>query len=117
MSTAPPEERSATWVDICAASDVVADRGVAAAVNGSQAAVFVLGDGRVFAIANRDPWSGANVMARGIVGSAGERAVVASPMYKQHLDLATGTGIEQPEVSVRTWPARIRGGRIEVACP
>jgi nitrite reductase (NADH) small subunit len=104
----------ATWVDVCAAADLVPDRGVAALVDGEPVAVFLLGDGQIFALANRDPWSGANVLSRGIVGSIGDRLVVASPMYKQHLDLATGEGVEHPAVRVATRPARVSGGSVQI---
>ena len=104
-----------TWVDVCEAADLVPDRGVAALVDGEPVAVFLLGDGQIFALANRDPWSGANVLSRGIVGSLGDRLVVASPMYKQRIDLATGEGVEHPDVQVVTWPARVSGGRVQVA--
>lgn len=104
-----------SWIDVCGIDDVTPDRGVAARVDGAAVAVFVLGDGQVFAVDDRDPWSGADVVSRGIVGSIGERVVVASPMYKQHIDLATGQGIEHPDVTVRTWPARVVEGRVQVA--
>lgn len=103
------------WVDVCAADRLLPDRGACALIDGEQVAVFLLSGGDVRAIGNRDPWSGANVLSRGVVGSIGERVVVASPMYKQHVDLVTGEGVEHPEVQVPVFPARIRDGRIEVA--
>jgi nitrite reductase/ring-hydroxylating ferredoxin subunit len=36
-------------------------------------------------------------------------------MYKQHIDLATGQGVENPDVCVATWSARIVDGRVQVA--
>ena len=102
------------WVDVCEADALMPDRGAAALVEGQQVAIFVLRDGRAFALDNRDPWSGANVMSRGIVGSIGDRVVVASPMYKHHVDLDTGAGVEHADVRLRTWPVRVRDGRIEV---
>jgi nitrite reductase (NADH) small subunit len=49
------------------------------------------------------------------VGSIGERVVVASPIYKQHFDLASGECLEAPEHSVATWPARVADGQVWVA--
>lgn len=103
-----------TWTDVCPVSALTPGRGVAALVDGEAVAVFLLGDGRVFAISNRDPWSGAGVMARGIVGSIGERVVVASPMYKHHVDLVTGDGIEDPNVALHTYAARVVDDRVEI---
>jgi nitrite reductase (NADH) small subunit len=54
------------------------------------------------------------VLSRGLVGSLGERIVVASPIYKQHFDLQTGECLEAPHNSVGTYPARIADGKVWV---
>ncbi|MFA9217774.1 MAG: nitrite reductase small subunit NirD [Sphingomonadaceae bacterium] len=108
--------QTANWVAVCALSDIVANTGVCALLNGEQVAVFHVDDGgpRVFAIDNFDPNSNAAVLSRGLVGSLGERIVVASPIYKQHFDLQTGECLEAPEHSVGTYPARIEDGKVWV---
>jgi len=105
------------WVAICPLTDIVPDTGVCALLNGRHVAVFRIGDAvpRVYAIDNVDPNAGASVLSRGLVGSIGERVVVASPIYKQHFDLASGECLEAPEHSVATWPARVFGGMVWVA--
>ena len=103
-----------TWVDVCDVEDLLPDRGAAALVGVHPVAVFRLSSGEVYAIGNRDPFSGANVLARGIVGSAGAVAKVASPMYKQSFDLRTGRCLSEPTVRVPSFPARVRAGRVEV---
>lgn len=103
-----------TWTDVCAVDDLTPGRGVAARVGDENVAVFLLGDGRVFALSNMDPWSGAGVMSRGIVGSLGDRVVVASPMYKQHIDLTTGEAVEHPGTVLPTFAARVVDARVEV---
>ena len=110
------DSQNAHWSAVCALDDIVPDTGVCALLNGVQVAVFRVGDDepRVFAIDNYDPNSQASVLARGIVGSIGERIVVASPIYKQHFDLQTGACIEAPEHSVGTYPARIVDGKVWV---
>lgn len=108
----PPVESD--WVTVCPVEDVVPDRGFAALVGDEQVAVFVLSNDDVFAIDNRDPYSDANVLARGLVGSAGDRVVVASPIFKERFDLATG-GCLDGEVPVRSWPARVVDGWVQVA--
>jgi nitrite reductase/ring-hydroxylating ferredoxin subunit len=50
-----------------------------------------------------------------LVGSLGERVVVASPIYKQHFDLASGECLEAPGHSVAAWPARVFAGMVWVA--
>jgi nitrite reductase (NADH) small subunit len=102
------------WVDVVAVDAVVPERGVAVLVDGRQVAVFVLADGTVHAIDNRDPCSGANVLSRGIVGDRGGTAVVASPVYKQCFDLATGRCLDEAGVAVAVHGARVVDGRIEV---
>jgi nitrite reductase (NADH) small subunit len=103
------------WTAICALGAIVPDTGVCALLHGEQVAVFRVGDGeRLFAIGNYDPNSGAAVLSRGLVGSLGERMVVASPIYKQHFDLQTGECLEAPEHSVRSYPVRIADGQVWV---
>ncbi|WP_420991666.1 nitrite reductase small subunit NirD [Cupriavidus sp. 30B13] len=107
-----------TWTAVCALRDIVPDTGVCALVDKAQIAVFRVGTGeaeQVFAIANYDPNSNAAVLSRGLVGSLGERVVVASPIYKQHFDLRTGECLEAPEHSVAAYPARIHDGKVWVA--
>jgi nitrite reductase (NADH) small subunit len=103
------------WVEVCVLEDILPDTGVCALIEGRQVAVFRLGGSdEVFAIDNYDPNSGANVLSRGIVGDLGGQLVVASPVYKQHFNLATGVCLEDPTASVRAYPARVVDGRVWV---
>ncbi len=104
-----------TYTPICAVDDILPDTGVAARVGGRHVAVFRVCRERFHAIDNIDPRSGASVLARGLVGSLGERIVVASPLYKNHFDLATGECLEAPEQSVRAHAVRVQDGRVLVA--
>ncbi|NGY03403.1 nitrite reductase small subunit NirD [Solimonas terrae] len=104
-----------TWRPICALDEIVPDTGVAALLDGRQIAVFRMrADDRVYAIANRDPFSGANVLARGLVGDLQGERVVASPIYKQHFSLATGRCLEDPERNIDAYPARVSDGMVWV---
>ncbi|WP_300753475.1 nitrite reductase small subunit NirD [Janthinobacterium sp.] len=105
---------NARWTSICKLDAIVPNTGVCALVNGEQVAVFRLGDERVFAIDNYDGNAGASVLSRGLLGSMGERIVVASPIYKQHFDLLTGDCLEAPEHSVATWPVKVENGLVWV---
>jgi NAD(P)H-dependent nitrite reductase small subunit len=78
-------------------------------VRGRQVAVFRLDDDSVYAIANHDPFSRANVLSRGIVGDLQGELVVASPVYKQHFSLASGRCLEDPAVRVPVFPVRLDG--------
>lgn len=110
---------TSTWTDVCPTDDILPDTGVCALVQGRHVAVFRVKSAdqsdRFFAIDNVDPKSGASVLSRGLVGSLGERIVVASPLYKQHIDLQSGECIEQPELSVSAHAVRIEGGLVQVS--
>jgi nitrite reductase (NADH) small subunit len=105
------------WTPVCPYARLEPERGVAALVHGTQIALFRTHDGQLYAIDNLDPFSRANVLSRGIVGTRGDTPTVASPMYKQVYDLRTGRCLDRPGVAVRTWPVRRRGEIVEVACP
>ncbi|MBK3757217.1 nitrite reductase small subunit NirD [Stutzerimonas frequens] len=109
----------AAWQALCSRADLVANSGVVAWHDGAQVALFHLPDNaegeQLFAIDNRDPKSGANVIGRGIVGSLKGELVIASPLYKQHFRLADGSCLEYPEQSLRVWPVRLNGDAVEIA--
>jgi nitrite reductase (NADH) small subunit len=102
------------WTAVCAYSRLEPERGMAALLGGVAVAVFRTHDGGLFALANRDPVSGASVMARGIVGTRGGTPTVASPMHKQVYDLRTGECLDLPGVRVPVYPVRLRDGMVEV---
>jgi nitrite reductase (NADH) small subunit len=103
------------WTPVCDYDDLQPERGVCALVGGTQVAIFRTHDGDLYALSSHDPFSGANVLAWGIVGCRGGLPTVASPMYKQVFDLTTGRCLDEPQVSVRTYRIRRNGGRVEVA--
>jgi nitrite reductase (NADH) small subunit len=100
---------------VCRYDDLPVERGVAALVDGEQVAVFRLHDGTVHAVSHRDPFSGANVMARGLVGTRGTVPTVASPMYKQVFDLVTGVCLDDPDQALTVYPVELSGGFVTVA--
>lgn len=109
---------STTWVEVCPLDQLIPGRGVCALVGPHQVAVFRVGPGaNVYALSNHDPFSRANVLSRGIVGSKGDRLKVASPVYKQSFDLETGECFDDPAVSVPTFAVRVEDGVVQVAAP
>jgi nitrite reductase (NADH) small subunit len=106
-----------SWVGVCPESALIVDRGVCALVDGVQIALFRLTDGAVYALSNFDPFSRAYVLSRGIVGDRDGTAKVASPVYKQSFELATGRCLDDALVAVPVYPTRIVNGRVEVALP
>ncbi|MBV9011371.1 MAG: nitrite reductase small subunit NirD [Pseudonocardiales bacterium] len=104
----------AHWTAVCRYDDLIPERGVAALVDGRAVAVFRTHEGALHALSNLDPFSRASVLSRGIVGDRGGRATVASPVYKQVFELATGVCLDDPSVSVSTYPVRVVNGVVEV---
>ncbi|MFC7374696.1 nitrite reductase small subunit NirD [Brachybacterium sp. GCM10030267] len=112
---APAAPGESGWLRICAVSDLEVERGRAALLGTTQVALFLLSDGTVRAVCNRDPYSSAYVMSRGIVGSRGQTPTVASPMFKQVFDLDTGACLDtqgKDPAELRTWPAEVRDGDV-----
>lgn len=103
------------WIDVCALDDIVPQTGVCALLGRKQVAIFrvVPGD-ELYALSNFDPFSKAFVLSRGIVGDRAGVPKVASPVFKQSFDLRTGQCLDDAAVSVRSYPVRVRGGRVEV---
>jgi nitrite reductase (NADH) small subunit len=114
--TTRPDRGARTWTRTCRLDRLTPDRGVAALVDGRQVALFHLSTtGEVAAVDNRDPFSGAHVLSRGIVGDAGGVPKVASPIYKQAFDLRTGRCLDDPDVRIAVHAARVVDGWVEVA--
>lgn len=105
------------WTTACAYDHLIPGRGVGVLLDdGSQAALFRLDDGSVHAIGNLDPFSGASVMSRGIVGDRGGRVVVQSPILKQAFALDDGCCLDDPRISVPVYQVRVSGdGQIQIA--
>ncbi|MGW6129140.1 nitrite reductase small subunit NirD [Cellulomonas sp. NPDC055163] len=124
MTAAQVEElvvEDVAWVDVCRLDDLAPERGAAALVGGDQVALVRLLDDRVLAVQQLDPFCGAYVMSRGIVGTRSVDGVdvptVASPMYKQVFDLTTGRCLDavgKEPADLRTWPVRVVAGSVQV---
>ncbi|MER7662210.1 MULTISPECIES: nitrite reductase small subunit NirD [unclassified Streptomyces] len=98
------------WFTVCEESRLTPGRGMAALLpDGRQVALFLDRAGRVYAIDNRDPFAGAQVLSRGLLGSSAGAPFVASPLLKQRFDLATGRCLDDEDVSVRAYEVRLDG--------
>lgn len=102
------------WRSVCTLADLQPGRGVAVLMpDAAQVALFRDRAGALYAVDNLDPFSGAPVLARGLLGSRGERPTLISPMYKQVYDLTDGRCLDEdttpdgaPAV-LRRWPVRL----------
>lgn len=114
--------QQSTWVRVCALADLDVERGRAALLDGAQVALFRLADGTVRATSNLDPYSGANVLSRGIVGSktladGSEAPTIASPLHKQAWDLRTGAVVEtqgKDPIDIAVFPVAVDDGAVLV---
>ncbi|MBB5785122.1 nitrite reductase small subunit NirD [Nonomuraea jabiensis] len=102
------------WTRICDYEAMLPERGVCALVGGEQVAVFRTHDGTLHALGNRDPFSGAYVLSRGIVGTRKGEPTVASPLHKQVFSLVSGRCLDEEAVSVPVYPVRVADGAVEV---
>lgn len=101
------------WLPVCPLDWIAPGAGVCALLGGVPVAVFRVGDD-VHALGDRDPFTGASVLSRGIVGDRAGVLVVASPLHKQRFALATGACVDDAGVAVPVYPARVVGGIVEV---
>lgn len=96
------------WFTVCDLSTLLPGRGVAALLpDGRQAAIFRDRSGDLFAIDNRDPFTGAAVLSRGLTGTHQGRPFVASPLLKQRFDLTSGECLDDETVRVTAYKVRI----------
>ncbi len=107
------------WEAVCTVEDLVPESGIAVWTAAGPVAVFYLPHRlpALFAISHTDPFSGANVLARGLTGDLKGQPVVASPLYKQHFNLVTGQCLEDEAVSVQTYPVLLDGNEIRLEVP
>ncbi|MFC4455398.1 nitrite reductase small subunit NirD [Deinococcus sonorensis] len=105
----------AHWTVVCRLDDILPGSGVCARVGQDQVAIFRVA-GQVFAVSNRDPFTQANVLSRGLTGSYrtqdGERYKVASPLLKHTFDLQSGVCLSDNSVRLSTWAVKIDEGHV-----
>ncbi|MGP4055185.1 nitrite reductase small subunit NirD [Mycobacterium sp. 4D054] len=96
------------WTTACRYDFLIPNRGVGVLLpGGAQAALFRLDDGTLHAIGNIDPFCGAAVMSRGIVGDRAGRAVVQSPIKKQAFAFDDGSCLDDPDHCLPVYETRI----------
>ena len=105
------------WTLACEYDRLLPCRGVAVLLPGGvQVALFRLDDGALHAVSNIDPFSGAAVMSRGIVGDRAGRVCVQSPIKKQAFALDDGVCLDDPEISVQVYRTRVTpDGYVQIA--
>ncbi len=107
---------TSSWTKICELKQIPVAGGVNALVGGEQVAIFRTRDEKVFAVSNFDPFTKANVLSRGIVGSTKRNGrdvyKVASPLLKHNFDLETGQSLDDPSVQLKIYAVRIEAEQV-----
>jgi nitrite reductase (NADH) small subunit len=111
------EASKSRWERACAIDELEPWWGEALLIRMRQIAIFLISPREIYAVSHRDPATDAFVMARGILGSKGDRPTVASPLLKQVYDLGTGECFADPSLLLQTFRTRVVGGFIEVEVP
>lgn len=126
-TAALPDAEPPAWTRICPLSELIPGRGVAALLNPGaepiepqlQVAVFLTAAGELYAVGNRDPFTGAAVIAHGLTGRRDGSPTVASPMLKHVFDLLTGECVDGPAgpqpLALPVYPVRCNGGSVFVS--
>jgi len=106
----PMRDREVTtgWTAVCELDDIEPGRGVVSYVNGAELAIMRDGDD-VFALGNLCPHRGGQI-GDGHV----EDGKAICPLHSWDFDLRTGISPFNPVDSIPTYPARVRGGMVEV---
>ncbi|GAA2792545.1 nitrite reductase small subunit NirD [Saccharopolyspora taberi] len=105
------------WQQVCAYESLPPECGVPALLGEQSVALFRTGDDELFAVGNVDPFCGAGVISRGIVGDRDGEPTVASPMLKQVFSLRTGECLDDPEIRLPTFAVRRRDDVVEIELP
>ncbi len=88
------------WTTACDYEHLIPGCGVGVLLDDvTLAALLRLDDGSAHAVGNVDPFSGAAVLSRGIVGDRGSRVTVQSPILKQAFALDDGCRLDDPRVA------------------
>ena len=106
---------TAEAVPVCRLDQLDVERGVAALVHARQVALFRLADGSVHAVDHRDPATGANVVARGLLGTTADGEwFVASPLHKHRYSLVDGRCLTDETLSLAVHLAELRDAVVHV---
>ena len=104
-----------SWQTICPTSDLVKYSGVCALLaNQEQVALFQVGNDKVYAVSNFDPFGKANVLYRGLIGETKGNVYVASPLLKQRFMLNSGVCLDDDAYTIKTYETRITDGKLEI---
>ena len=106
-----------TWLPVCQATDIPADGGACALVEGEQVAIFNFARrGEWYATQNLCPHKQQMILARGMIGSTGEACEpkVACPYHKRTFSLLTGECLNGDECAIQTYPIKVEHNTVYI---
>jgi nitrite reductase (NADH) small subunit len=111
----PVQDPGSEWTTACPSTRLRPDDGVAVLLpGGRQAALFRTRTGDLYAVDNVDPFTGAAVLSRGIVGDRSGEPTIASPLLKNVFSLSTGRSLDDPAIALDTWPVHDDGTTVRI---
>jgi len=105
------------WFNACRVEDIPADGGACIRHGDEQIAIFNFSRrGEWYATQNLCPHKRQMALSRGMIGSAGEQCEpkVACPFHKKTFSLLTGECLGGEPYHIRTYPVRIRNGKVYI---
>jgi nitrite reductase (NADH) small subunit len=105
--------KTLTWHLACAVSDVPADGGACAYLEGQQIAIFHFARrGEWFATQNMCPHRQQMALSRGMIGTHHDEPKVACPFHKKTFSLQTGACLSGDDYQLKTYPVKIEDGKV-----
>lgn len=111
------ETTDVRWTLACRVEDVPTEGGACVLIDGEQIAIFHFARrGEWYASENRCPHKQQMALSRGITGSTGEQGEpkVACPFHKKTFSLETGACLSGEDYSIRTFPVKVRNGKVYI---
>ena len=112
-----PADTEMRWQLACRVEDVPAEGGACVLLDGEQIAIFHFAcRGRWYATENRCPHKQQMVLSRGMTGSFGPdgEPKIACPFHKKNFSLETGACLSGEDYQVRTFPVKVRNGKVYI---
>ncbi|WP_017611718.1 nitrite reductase small subunit NirD [Nocardiopsis salina] len=115
MTTTAPATTTHTWITACPTHHLHPEDPLAVLMPDHTQLVLVrTHTGHLHALDNIDPYTGAAVLARGIIGDHHGRPTLTSPLLKHTFDLNTGHSLTDPHTRLNTHPVRTRNHHIQI---
>ncbi len=112
----PIEGEGAIWTLACSTTQIPENGGGCVLINGEQIAIFnFTRRGEWYATQNLCPHRQQMVLARGMIGSAGDEPKVACPFHKKTFSLETGQCMSGDDYEIKTYPIKVEDGMVFVA--